>query len=125
MSKWRFTLMQMIALVMLVVITVGFLSLDRPAPIYAHSNRSQFTGRVAALSAQIMPTNVISSYVTIEFNRNAPFPGEAGVPWPRGYVTLGGVPFHIPEQDPSVWKSEDPYVTGPNPRMFDMPVNQP
>ena len=70
------------------------------------------------------PNNGAPNYTIIEFERNAPFPGDNSTPWPRGDVTLGGVPFRIPVLDPSVWKSEDPFMTGPNPRTLDILVNQ-
>lgn len=69
-------------------------------------------------------SQMASPYIIVEFPPNAPFPGDSSTPWPRGEVTLGGVPFRIPETDPSVWKSEEPFVTGPNPHTLDIMVNQ-
>jgi hypothetical protein len=70
------------------------------------------------------PGSGTPAHTIIEFERNAPFPGEDNTPWLRGDVILGSVPFRIPETDPSVWKSEDPFVTGPNPRILDVLINQ-
>lgn len=64
------------------------------------------------------------SYNNLEFIRNSPYPDGGTTPWPRGDVTLGGVPFHIPQTDPVIWNTHDPYLTGPNPRPLDIALNQ-
>ncbi len=73
----------------------------------------------------VATASVDASYSSLEFTRNSPYPDVGTTPWPKGDVTLGGVPFRIPQTDPVIWNTHDPYLAGPNPRTLDIALNQP
>ncbi len=68
--------------------------------------------------------NVTPAYTNVGFNYNSSLDDiRPGFAWPIGDVILDGIPFSIPEGS-NIWNSHDPWVTGPNPRTLDIPVNK-
>lgn len=66
----------------------------------------------------------VLAYHPVDFSahHNANMQADLDPAFPSGSVTLGGVPFVIPEQGNNYWHSV--VAVGPNPRSIDIPVNR-
>lgn len=64
------------------------------------------------------------TYTPVTFSCNAPMSERGNNPWPRGAVTLGGMPFTIPTTGSDFWSADAPHMTGPNPRVLEIVVQE-